>query len=53
MAVVDGTWYKELEEPDTFYTKVTALKILGRLIEFCDGLHTLDAVDILQLMKSL
>ena len=28
MAVVDETWYKELEDPDTFYTKVTALKLL-------------------------
>ena len=27
MAVVDETWYKELEDPDTFYTKVTALKL--------------------------
>ena len=28
MAVVDETWYKEFEDPDTFYTKVTALKLL-------------------------
>ena len=34
MAVVGETWYKELEDPDTFYTKVTALKILDHLIEF-------------------
>ena len=31
MAVVDETWYKEFEDPDTFYTKVTALKLLDRL----------------------
>ena len=31
MAVVGETWYKELEEPDTFYTKVTALKLLDHL----------------------
>ena len=31
MAVVDETWYKELEDPDTFYTKVTALKLLDHL----------------------
>ena len=38
---------------DTFYKKVTALKLLNHLKEFCAGLHTVDAVDILQLMKSL
>ena len=53
MAVVDETWYKELEDPDTFYTKVTALKLLDQLTEFCAGLHTVDAVDIPQLMKEL
>ena len=31
MAVVDKTWYKDLEDPDTFYTKVTALKLLDHL----------------------
>ena len=46
MAVVDEMWYKELEDPDTFYTKVTALKLLDHLTEFCAGLHTVDAVDI-------
>ena len=35
MAVVNETWYKELEDPDTFYTKVTALKLLDHLTEFC------------------
>ena len=34
MAVVDKTWYKELEYPDTFYTNVTALKLLDHLTEF-------------------
>ena len=29
--VVDKTWYKELEDPDTFYTNVTALKLLDHL----------------------
>ena len=53
MAVVGETWYKELEEPDTFYTKVTALKLLDHLTEFCAGLHTVDAVDIPQLINSL
>ena len=53
MTVVDETWYKELEDPDTFYTKVTAIKLLEHLTEFCAGLHTVDAVDIPQLMKEL
>ena len=51
MAVVDDTWYKELEDPDTFYTKVTALKLLDHLIEFRAGLHTVDAVDIPQIER--
>ena len=32
---------------------VTALKIFDYLTEFCSGLHTVDAVDIPQLMKTL
>ena len=53
MEVVDETWYKELEDPDTFYTKFTALKLLDHLTEFCAGLHTVDAVNIPHLMKTL
>ena len=53
MTVVDETWYKELEDPDTFYTKVTAINLLEHLTEFCAGLHTVEAVDIPQLMKEL
>ena len=53
MTVVDERWYKELKDPDTFYTKVTAIKLLEHLTEFCAGLHTVDAVDIPQLMKEL
>ena len=53
MEVVDKTSYKELENPDTFYTNVTALKILYHLTEFCSGLHTVDAVDIPQVIKTL
>ena len=53
MAVVDDTWYKELEDPDTSYTNVTALKLLDHLTEFCSGLHTIDTVDIPQAMKTL
>ena len=50
MEVVDETWYKELEDPDTLYTNITALKLLDHFTEFCLGLHTVDAVDIPQLM---
>ena len=39
--------------PDTFYRKVTDLKLLDNLTEFCAGLHTVDAVDIPQIMRSL
>ena len=53
MTVVDETWYKELKDTDAFYTKVTAIKLLEHLTEFCAGLHTVDAVDIPQLMKEL
>ena len=53
MKVVDKTWYKELEDPDTFYTIATALKLLDHLTEFCSGLHTIDAVDLPQVMKTL
>ena len=53
MEVVNETWYKELEDPDTLYTNVTALKLLYHLTKFCSGLHAVDAVDIPQLMKTL
>ena len=53
MDVFDETWYKELEDSDTFYTNVTALKLLEHLTEFCSGLHTVDTVDIPQVMKTL
>ena len=53
MEAVDETWYKELEDPYTFYTKVTALKLLDHLTKFCSGLHTIDAVDIPQVTKTL
>ena len=53
MEVVDATWYKELEDPDMFYTNATALKLLEHLTKFCSGLHTVDVVDIPQVMKTL
>ena len=42
MEVVNKTWYKELEDPDTFYTYAMALKLLNRLTESCSVLHTVD-----------
>ena len=51
MKVVDKTWYKELKDPDRFYTNVTELQLLEHLTEFCLGLHSIDAVDIPQLME--
>ena len=53
MEVIDETWYKEIKEPDTFYTNVTALNLLDHLTELCSGLHTVYAVDIPQVMKTL
>ena len=53
MEVVDETWYKDPEDPDTFYTNVTALKLLDHLTEFCSGVHTVYGVDIPQVMKML
>ena len=53
MEVVNETWFKELEYPDTFYTNVTALKLLEHLTKFFSGLNTVDTVDIPQGMKTL
>ena len=53
MEVVDETWYKELKDPDTFYTNITSLKLLDHLTDFFSGLHTVNAVNIPQLMKTL
>ena len=53
MEVVDETWYKELEDLDTFYTNVTALKLIEHLNDFCLGLPTVNAVDIPQVTKTL
>ena len=49
---ITSSW-KLLKEPDTFYTNVMALKLLDHLTKFYLGLHTIDAVDIPQAMKTL
>ena len=46
--MVQGT-----RDPDTFYTEVTAINILENLTEFCAGLHTVNTVDIPQLVNEL
>ena len=46
MDVADETWYKELEDPDTFYTNVTAIKLLEHITDIYSGLHTVVKVDI-------
>ena len=53
MEVVVKTWYKELENPDKFYTNVKDLKLLDHLTKFCSVIHIIDAVDIPQLMKMI
>ena len=53
MEVLDKKWYKELEDPDTFYTNVTALKLLDHQTKSFSGLHTVHAVDIIQETKIL
>ena len=53
MEVVDESCYKELEDLEMFYTNMTALKLLDHFTEFCLGLHTVDAVDIPQVKKTL
>ena len=50
MEVVNETW---LEDPDTFYMNVTALKLLDHLTEFFSGINTVNAMEIPQLMKTL
>ena len=45
MEVVDKTWYKDLKEPYTFYTKVADCKLLDHLTEFFSRLHTVDAIN--------
>ena len=35
--VIDKTWYKELEDPDTFYLNVTALKLLDHITDLFWG----------------
>ena len=53
LEVVDETWNKELKDTDTLYTNVTDIKLLYHLTNFWSGLLPVNAVYILQLMKTL
>ena len=53
MANVDETWYQELEDPDTYYTEVTALQLMDHLRLRSGGRHAIDAVDIIAEMGTL
>ena len=44
--VVEDTWYKELKDPEMFYTDVTANDILKHLRARSGGLHTIDIIDL-------
>ena len=53
MANVDETWYRELEDPETYYTGVSALQLMEYLRLRSGGRHVIDAVDIIAEMGTL
>jgi hypothetical protein len=44
--LVDKTWYKDLKDAESFYTKVTAFDLLDHLNRNCGGLHAIDLVHL-------
>ena len=50
MSVIEDTWFKEIEDPDNFYTEVTTIQLLDHLTEHCSDIHVIDAVDIPHIM---
>ena len=52
ISVVDETWYKEVEDADTFYTNVTAQQLLKHLEDHCTGLHEIDSTGIPSVMQT-
>jgi hypothetical protein len=44
--VIDKIWYKDLKDPNTFYTKVTALEIIAHLEANSGGLHAIDIISL-------
>jgi hypothetical protein len=45
-AVVEDTWIRNLRDPETFYSNVTALALLNHLCDRLGGLHALDMVSL-------
>jgi hypothetical protein len=43
---VDEVWFNDLKDVDTFYTKVTALKIIAFLDTNSGGLHAVDMISL-------
>jgi hypothetical protein len=44
--VVDEIWYNNLKDAETFYTKVTAIKIMALLDANSGGLHAVDMISL-------
>ena len=44
--VVDEIWYNDLKDAETFYTKVTAIKIMALLDANSGGLHVVDMISL-------
>ena len=43
---VDETWYKDLEDSESFYNAITATDLIDHLDENCGGLHAVDLLGI-------
>ncbi len=43
---VNEVWYNDLKDADTFYTKVTALKIISFLDANSSGLYAIDMISL-------
>jgi hypothetical protein len=46
LTTVDETWYADLKDADTFYTKVLAIEIMAFLDANSGGLHTVDMLTL-------
>ncbi len=46
-AVVEDTWIRNLCNPETFYSNVTALALFDHLLKCSGGLHALDMVSLI------
>ena len=46
LATVDETWYADLKDTDTFYTKVLAIKIMAFLDTNSGGLHAVNMLNL-------